>query len=232
MDCSAVKNPSKKEDTRRIIVEAAERLFSEVGFQKITLADIAHELHMSLADVFRLFPTRAKINEAVGRRLLSEVEAAVDNIVKNSGQASEKLRACVEALAKANVQRVRTNRKLHELIETAFRENWTIVYQHHQEIEKSLTKIISQGSRHGEFHVEDCEREAVLVWTACMQFYDPRLMVNPASEPEPSVDQLIDFCLSALRRGDSTLGDRTLAGRDKSPRLNGQSSVRRQGFLE
>jgi AcrR family transcriptional regulator len=52
MDWSAVKNPSKKEDTRRIIVEAAERLFSEVGFQKITLADIAHELHMSLADVF------------------------------------------------------------------------------------------------------------------------------------------------------------------------------------
>jgi AcrR family transcriptional regulator len=228
MDCSAVKNPSKKEDARRIIVEAAERLFSEVGFKEATLADIAHELHMSLADVFRLFPTRAKINEAVGRRLLSEVEAKVDNIVKNSGQASEKLRACVEALAKANVQRVRTNRKLHELIETAFRENWTIVYQHQQEIEKSLTKIISQGNRQREFHVEDCDREAVFVRTACIQFYDSRLMANPAEEPEPTVDQLVDFCLSSLRRGDSTLGDRALAGRDNSP----APSLKRHGFID
>ena len=73
-----MRNSSKKQDTRRIIIEAAERLFSQVDFQKTTLADIAHELRMSLADVFRLFPTRAKINEAVGRCLLSEVEAAVD----------------------------------------------------------------------------------------------------------------------------------------------------------
>jgi AcrR family transcriptional regulator len=230
MDYSAVKNPSKKEETRRIIVDAAERLFSQVGFQKTTLADIAHELNMSLADVFRFFPTRVKINEAVGRRLLSEVEVAVDNIVKNSGQASEKLRASVEALEKANVQRVRTNRKLHELIETAFRENWTIVYQHQQEIEKSLTKIISQGNRRREFYVEDCEREAVLVRTACIQFYDPRLVVNPNDEQELTLDQLVDFCLSSLRRG--ALGDHTLAGRDNSPRLNGQSSLKRHGFLD
>ncbi len=201
-----MKNSSKKQDTRRIIIEAAERLFGQVDFQKTTLADIAHELHMSLADVFRLFPTRAKINEAVGRRLLSEVEAAVDDIVQRSGSASKKLRAVIGAIEKANAQRFQTNRKLHGLIETALSENWTIVHEHHQKIEKSLTKIISQGNRRREFHVEDCGRQAVFVRAACIQFYDPRLMVNPAEEPEPTVDQVVDFCFSALRRGNSCIG--------------------------
>ena len=228
-----MKNSSKKQDTRRTIIEGAERLFSQVGFQKINLADIAHELRMSLADVFRLFPTRAKINEAVGRRLLSEVEATVDDIVQLSGPASKKLRAIIGAIEKANAQRFQTNRKLHELIEMAFNENWTIVNEHVQKIEKSLTQIISQGNRRREFHVGDCERQAaVLVRTACVQFYDPRLMVDRAVEPHPTVDQLVDFCFAALRRGGSTLENRSLAGRDNSPRLTGQSSLRRHGFLD
>src|SRR5271165_3157436 len=228
-----MQNSSKKQDTRRIIIEAAERLFSQIGFQKTTITDIAHELQMSLADVFRLFPTRAKINEAVGRRLLSEVEAAVQDVAKNSGQASEKLRASMAALEKANAQRFQTNRKLHELIETAFNENWTIVHEHVQKIEKSLTQIISQGNRRREFYVGDSERQAaVLVRTACIQFYDPRLMVNRAEEPEPTIDQLVDFCFAALRRGGSTLGNRSLAGRDNSPRLSGQSSLQRHGSLD
>ena len=79
-------------------MEGAEHLFSQIGFQKATIADIAHELQMSLAEVFRVFPTRAKINEAVGRRLLSEVEAAVDDIVQCSGPASKKLRAVIGAI--------------------------------------------------------------------------------------------------------------------------------------
>ena len=207
-------------------------MFSQIGFQKATIADIAHELQMSLADVFRLFPTRAKINEAVGRRLLSEVEAAVQDVAKNSGQASEKLRASMAALKKANALRFQTNRKLHELIETAFNENWTIIYEHHQNIEKSLTKIISQGNRRREFQVQDCEREAVLVRTACVQFYDPRLMVDRAEEPQPTVDQLADFCLAALRGGGSASADRSFAGRENTPRIIGQSSLRPHGFVD
>jgi hypothetical protein len=55
-----MKNSSKKLDTRRIIIEAAERLFGQVGFQKTTLADIAHELHMSTD------PRRRELGEGLG----------------------------------------------------------------------------------------------------------------------------------------------------------------------
>ncbi|PNG27322.1 TetR/AcrR family transcriptional regulator [Methylocella silvestris] len=188
----------KETDPHQNIVEVAERLFSQIGFQKTTVADIARELRMSPANVYRFFSAKAEINEAVGRRLLTETEAALDAIAAQPGSASEKLRSAIAALEKANAQRFVANRKLHELLETAFNENWPIVQDHSKKLNKVLTNIISEGNSAGEFHVSDCELAAILVRSACIRFCHPRLMVECAQEPEPTLDQMVDFCLVAL----------------------------------
>ena len=148
-------------DTHLIILEAAERLFGQIGFQKTTVADIAHNLRMSPANVYRFFTSKAEIHEAVGRRLLSEIEEAVDDIVQQPGSASQKLRATIAAIERANAQRFQSNRKLHELVETAFNENWPIVYEHGRRIEKSLTEIIAQGNRDGDLHAQESDVAAI-----------------------------------------------------------------------
>ncbi|ACK49078.1 transcriptional regulator, TetR family [Methylocella silvestris BL2] len=188
----------KETDPHQNIVEVAERLFSQIGFQKTTVADIARELRMSPANVYRFFSAKAEINEAVGRRLLTETEASLEAISTQPGSASEKLRSAIAALEKANAQRFVANRKLHELLETAFNENWPIVQDHSKKLNKVLTNIISEGNSAGEFHVSDCELAAILVRSACIRFCHPRLMVECAQEPEPTLDQMVDFCLVAL----------------------------------
>src|SRR5271166_1367304 len=199
----AMKNSTQpkepEHDTHLIILEAAERLFGQIGFQKTTVADIAHNLRMSPANVYRFFTSKAEIHEAVGRRLLSEIEEAVDDIVQQPGSASRKLRATIAAIERANAQRFQSNRKLHELVEMAFNENWPIVYEHGRRIEKSLTEIIAQGNRDGDLHAQESDVAAILVHSACLRFSHPRLWVECAQEPEPTVDQLVDFCLAALR---------------------------------
>ena len=42
-------------DTRERILAVAERLFRQIGYQKTTVADIAKELRMSPANVYRFF---------------------------------------------------------------------------------------------------------------------------------------------------------------------------------
>jgi len=62
--------PKEQEnDTHLVILEAAERLFGQIGFQKTTVADIAHNLRMSPANVYRFFTSKAEIHEAVGREV-------------------------------------------------------------------------------------------------------------------------------------------------------------------
>ena len=67
---------TKPDDTRARIVETAEVLFRRLGFAKTTVADIAAELHMSPANVYRFFPSKTAIVQAICYRCLSEVEEA------------------------------------------------------------------------------------------------------------------------------------------------------------
>ena len=56
------------EAMQRRIVETAERLYRQYGYQKTTVADIAAELGMSPANVYRFFASKAAITEAVARK--------------------------------------------------------------------------------------------------------------------------------------------------------------------
>jgi AcrR family transcriptional regulator len=194
-----VVNENAERDTNLRIVEVAERLFCQIGFQKTTVADIARELHMSPANVYRFFSAKAEINEAVARRLLAQIEVVVAEIARRGGPASQRLRESIAAIEKQNAQRFLENRKLHELVETAFNENWPIVHEHLQKLNNALAEIILQGKDDGEFHVENCELAAILVRSACVRFCHPRLLVECSQDSEPTIDQMIDFCLVALR---------------------------------
>ena len=68
-------------DTRERILVVAERLFREIGYQKTTVADIAKELRMSPANVYRFFDSKKAIHEGVARGLMGEVEEAAQAIV-------------------------------------------------------------------------------------------------------------------------------------------------------
>ena len=64
-------------DTRERILVVAERLFRQLGYQKTTVADIAKELRMSPANVYRFFDSKKSIHESVARALMGEVETAL-----------------------------------------------------------------------------------------------------------------------------------------------------------
>jgi AcrR family transcriptional regulator len=48
----------KKEQTRRLIAETARQLFSERGFEHVTIAEIAEAAEVAVQTVFNYFPTK------------------------------------------------------------------------------------------------------------------------------------------------------------------------------
>ena len=67
----------KKRRTRELIAETARRLFSERGFEQVTVADVARAADVSEATVFNYFPTKEDLFysglEAFEQELLSTI---------------------------------------------------------------------------------------------------------------------------------------------------------------
>src|SRR5262252_2718460 len=82
---------AKEKNTHRLIVDVAERLFRQLGFQKTTVADIARELSMSPANVYRFFAAKSEINAAVCRDILGKIEAEAEKIAMARGSAAQRL---------------------------------------------------------------------------------------------------------------------------------------------
>jgi AcrR family transcriptional regulator len=191
---------AKGKDTRRLIVEVAERLFRQLGFQKTTVADIARELRMSPANVYRFFGAKSEINAAVCMDLLGKIEAEAGKIAVSRGTALQRMRNLVASVEKAHYKQYMFDRKLHELIEAAMTENWSIMREHNHRMTGMLEQIIASGMAAGEFHSGDAALAARLVNTACIRFCHPRLMAEYEQEPEPALDHMLDFCRAALVR--------------------------------
>lgn len=187
-----------EKDTRKLIVEIAERLFQQMGFEKTTVSDIARELHMSPANVYRFFTAKSEINEAVCVDLLGKIEAEAAKSAASRGTAAQRIRNLFGSIKKINTKQYIMDRKLHDLIETAIIENWAIMLRHTEHMTAILEQIILSGMASGEFPVGDSVLAARLVNSACIRFCQPPLIVECEQDPEPSLDQMIGFCLAAL----------------------------------
>ena len=191
---------SKEKETHNLIVEVAERLFRQIGFQKTTVADIAGELHMSPANIYRFFPAKWEINEAVCTDLLGKIEAEAEKIAASRSTATQRIRNLIGSVEKTHHKQYMFDRKLHDLIEAAIAENWAVMRRHNERMAAILEQIIASGMASGEFPLGDATLAARLVNTACVKFSHPRLIVEYDEEPEPTLDQMIGFCLMALTR--------------------------------
>ena len=184
--------------TRERILEVAERLFRQIGYQKTTVADIAKELRMSSANVYRFFDSKKAINEGVARALMGEVEDALTAIVARPGSAAERLRELLRTVHRMNSERFVGDSKLHEMVEVAMEESWDVCVAHVRRITEAIGGVIAQGAASGEFVVVDVPLAALCTCHAMIGFFHPQMIAQARDKPGPAIDQMIDFVLAAL----------------------------------
>ena len=193
-------------DTRERILEVAERLFREIGYQKTTVADIAKVLRMSPANVYRFFDSKKAIHEGVARTLMGGVEDAAETIAVGHEPAPARLRELMTTVHRMNTERYVGDSKLHEMVEIAMEESWEVCIPHMQRITETIGKVIADGVASGEFEAPDVPVAAMCAFTAMMRFFHPQMIAQCANKPGPSLDQMIDFVLAGLTpRGGSVL---------------------------
>src|SRR5271156_6618176 len=153
-------------DTRERILVVAGRLFRQIGYQNTAGGDIAKELHMSPANVYRFFDSKKAIHEGVARTLMGGGEDAARAIGAERGSAATRLRELVITVHRMNTERYVGDSKLHEMVEVAMEESWEVCVAHMERITQSIAGVIAQGVASGEFDAPDVPEAAMCVCTA------------------------------------------------------------------
>ncbi|AEH81653.1 Transcriptional regulator (plasmid) [Sinorhizobium meliloti SM11] len=142
-----VRPGADSENMRARIQEVAEEHFRRVGHHKTSVADIASELGMSRANVYRFFPSRDAIKESICRRVLDSTAELALTIARRSTPPSEKLEELLTAVHHHNKTKLLHDRQMHDLIVAAMQENRPVIKVHAEQMMTILEAIIREGSK-------------------------------------------------------------------------------------
>jgi AcrR family transcriptional regulator len=181
---------------RRRIVQAAVQLHSEIGFKKTTVADIARGASMSPANVYRFFPSRQAIEEAIVADLFEHVSAAA-TLEARDGSALERLTAALRTISLLHEHRLKNDSKQHELVAAAIRENWAVALSYAERIRGLLRGIIAAGQASGELRQGSPMAMSCCLLEAMDGYLNPSRI--SAATVRPTFDVMMDFCVGALR---------------------------------
>ena len=147
------------EETREEILNTAERLFRTHGFARVAIADIAAELSMSPANVFKHFRTKASLVDAIATRAIEETVESL-RVLSRDCPAPERLSALAHHLMQEHVSGRLDAPFVFEMILVTITEELDCGDRFRNMVVETITDIIEAGIREGVYHVADVPRFA------------------------------------------------------------------------
>ena len=185
--------------SRARIQEAAARLYRRIGHKKTTVADIARELSMSPANVYRFFPSKQAIEEAVVEEMLNKVVAAAVDAASRIGPLTARLQAVLQAVEQQHKSSADNDSRLYELVVSAMRDNWGAAAAYADCMSSIVAQVISEGQANGDLQPRDSMVLARCLLSATSAYLYPLVVPGSANFARPTLTQMIEFCAGALR---------------------------------
>src|SRR5438552_7216592 len=154
---------TKPEDTRARIMETAETLFRRLGFAKTAVADIAAELGMSPANIYRFFASKSAIVEAICKRCLSEVEEKAWLVARSKASAAQRVERLILEILAYHKENLVTEQRVNELVVAAIAESWDTIRAHKDVMRNVIELILRDGIDAGDFEPVDQRQTADLI---------------------------------------------------------------------
>ncbi|KAA0690526.1 TetR/AcrR family transcriptional regulator [Neorhizobium sp. P12A] len=190
----------RQENVTRIL-DSAEKLFRHYGYSKTTVADIARDLGMSTANIYRFFASKVEIHQAICGRMLQQSYQIVVDASRLQASASDRLRYYVHEQYKMTVEAMLDEQKVHEMIVVAIERDWHVIEKHIDSVHDVIAEIIRQGIEAGEFFEQDPVVASRCFGAATVNLCHPQMVAQCLTkENRASPDDLIEFAIRALKK--------------------------------
>ncbi|MCD6091947.1 MAG: helix-turn-helix transcriptional regulator [Bacteroidales bacterium] len=191
---------ANKLKVKGLIIEVARNVFSQYGYKKTTMDDIAEGARKGKSSIYYYFKSKEEIYEAV---VDTESNMLFDNIlsqIEKPVPASEKFRLYV--LTRLNKIRELTNfytvmksESLHQLDFIVELRN-----KYHKREIGILQNILNEGIKSREFSIQDSELAAIALVTAIKGLETPLLIKGEKRNLEKRIDYVVRILFFGIMR--------------------------------
>ncbi|GAA2141404.1 TetR family transcriptional regulator [Nocardioides koreensis] len=186
--------------TREGILDSAEQVLRRYGPAKTTVVDVARALEVSHGSVYRHFPSKAALRDAVTQRWLDRISAPLAEVAAGSGSAEERLRAWVRTLAGTKQGIAREDPELFATFRRVTDEAGEVVAAHVGHLAGQAGRIVADGVASGELAAVDPVVAGRAVLQATALFHHPA-HADEWGDPllADQMEAVLDLLLDGLR---------------------------------
>jgi AcrR family transcriptional regulator len=180
------------------ILEVTEDVLRRYGLAKATVVDVARALDVSHGSVYRHFPSKASLREAVAKRWLERVSTPLAKIAESVGPAPAKFERWLRELFMAKQKRYLEDPEMFATYLTLAREACKTVNGHKTCLTGQLELILADGVKQGAFEIADTKVTAQAIFDAVTRFHHP---AHSDEWKDPQLPIRIDAVIALVLRG-------------------------------
>jgi AcrR family transcriptional regulator len=163
--------PAETSDAR-ILAAAADHL-RRFGARRTTIVAIARDASMSHANVYRYFPSKEALIDAVTAQWLKPLETGLRDIADGPDPADDKLERMLSAIQRAYRNELDSEPNLFLIFAAAVEEGRGIARKHRSRVQSEIQRVVEEGMTGGLFAFPDTRRALATVFDALHRFLHP-----------------------------------------------------------
>lgn len=184
--------------TAEEILQAAEHVLRRFGPEKATVVDVARELGVTHGSVYRHFPSKAALRDAVVERWLEAMMPPLEAVASETGPPRARLRRWLDLLVATKRRFAAQDPQLfatYYALATGARD---VVRAHVNALTDQAARIIKAGVARGEFHAPAPSAAGRALLHATARFHHPAHM---SEWSDPETDTILDEVWRLLMGG-------------------------------
>lgn len=195
---TAITRPQRRKVNHKVIAAAAERALDRLGYRKTTVVDVATELGMSSANIYRFYGSKDDLRSAVLKRMLDANFQLAVRITKSSGRAAQRLTRLAGMQFTESGRLITGRPALFDLLRHAFVRNDVLLKHHFERMTELIQLVIEDGIRSGEFGHQRADKTARLFVVSSASLWHPTLLANQAQSASVHAEDFIHFILNGI----------------------------------
>ena len=185
------------------ILDAAEAALRRYGVEKTNVVDIARALDMSHGNIYRHFPSKQALINAVVVRWLEALTRPLAAITDDPARpAAERLAAWFDAIRVIKRRKVRDDPELFRVHYEVVEHSHEVVEEHVRTMLGQIEKMIAEGVAAKEFARKlDIKVAAQAFLHATSPFHHPAMVMREPPLTEANARAVLALLLAGLRAG-------------------------------